>query len=198
MPTIQTSLLEIAYKDDGPRDAHAVLLLHGWPDDSSTWDSIVPTLNNAGLRTITPTVRGFGKTRFLSPDTLRTGNTAKLVLDVIEMLDILGIQGFSVAGHDWGANMAEMLAVGWSGRVKRIAMLSTPPRRAGCLLRPSGTNGCNGISGFRRPSVVRRQCARIARGLPGSCGRHGRRRVGSTMSPSIEWRLHSTILTGSM
>jgi len=76
MPTIQTSLLEIAYRDDGLRDAPVVLLLHGWTDDSSTWDAIIPSLNKAGLRTVAPTTRGFGGTRFLSPDTPRTGIAA--------------------------------------------------------------------------------------------------------------------------
>lgn len=90
-----------------------VLLLHGWPDDSSTWDAIIPILNDAGLRTIAPTTRGFGETRFLSPDTARTGNTAMLALDAIAMLDALRSERLSVAGHDWDANMAEMLAVGW-------------------------------------------------------------------------------------
>jgi pimeloyl-ACP methyl ester carboxylesterase len=136
MPTIQTALLEITYRDDGPRDAQVVLLLHGWPDDSSTWDAIIPILNHAGLRTIAPTSRGFGETRFLSPDTPRTGNAATLVLDVIEMLDVLGVESFSVAGHDWGASMAEMLAVGWPNRVNRIAMLSTPSRLGGLSTPP--------------------------------------------------------------
>jgi pimeloyl-ACP methyl ester carboxylesterase len=131
MPTIQTSLLEIAYRDDGDRDAPVILLLHGWPDDASTWDAIVPVLNDAGLRTIAPTTRGFGKTRFLSAETPRTGNAARLVLDAIEMLDALGIARFSVVGHDWGANMAAILALGWPDRVARIAMLSSPPRLGG-------------------------------------------------------------------
>lgn len=131
MTTIQTSLLEISYRDDGPRDAPAVLLLHGWPDDSSTWDAIIPRLTEAGLRTITPTNRGFGETRFLSSNTPRTGNAAMLVLDTIEMLDSLGVAKFSAAGHDWGANMTGMLAAGWPERVERIAMLSSPPALGG-------------------------------------------------------------------
>jgi pimeloyl-ACP methyl ester carboxylesterase len=131
MATIRTSLLEIAYRDDGPRDAPVVLLLHGWPDDSSTWEAIIPSLNKAGLRTIAPTLRGFGKTRFLSPDTPRTGNAAMLVLDAVEMLDDLGVANFSVGGHDWGANMAGMLAAGWPDRVARIAMLASPPALGG-------------------------------------------------------------------
>lgn len=128
---VQTSLLEISYRDDGPRDAPVILLLHGWPDDPSTWDAIIPHLNNAGLRTLAPATRGFGKTRFLSPDTSRTGNAAMLAIDAIEMLDGLSVEKFSVAGHDWGANMAGMLAVGWPERLDRIAMLSSPPALGG-------------------------------------------------------------------
>jgi pimeloyl-ACP methyl ester carboxylesterase len=88
------------------------------------------------LRTIAPTNRGFGRTRFLSPETPRTGNAAMLALDTIEMLDVLGIETFSAAGHDWGSNMTGRLAVGWPGRVARIAMLASPPALGG-LARPS-------------------------------------------------------------
>ncbi len=134
MPTIRTSFLDVSYRDDGPQDAPVILLLHGWPDDNSTWDGIIPVLNDAGLRTIAPMARGFGDTRFLSPNTPRTGNTAVLALDAIDILDGLDVKTFSIAGHDWGANMAEMLAVGWPDRVKRIAMLSAP--RLGGLATP--------------------------------------------------------------
>jgi pimeloyl-ACP methyl ester carboxylesterase len=136
MPTIRTKLLEIDYRDDGPKHGQVVLLLHGWPDDASTWDAIIPALNNAGLRTIAPTARGFGETRFISTDTLRSGNTAMLALDAVELLDALDIESSSVGGHDWGANIAEMLAVGWPSRVQRIAMLSTQSRLGGLTTPP--------------------------------------------------------------
>lgn len=51
--------------------------------------------------------------------------------DAVEILDGLGVANFSVAGHDWGANMAGMLAAGWPDRVDRIAMLSSPPALGG-------------------------------------------------------------------
>ena len=63
MPTIDTEFVTIAYRDSGPRDGTPVLLIHGWPDDASTWDAVVPRLNAGGLRTIQPTLRGFGATR---------------------------------------------------------------------------------------------------------------------------------------
>jgi pimeloyl-ACP methyl ester carboxylesterase len=136
MAKIRTSSLEIDYRDDDPRDGNVVLLLHGWPDDSSTWDAIIPPLNEAGLRTIAPTTRGVGETRFLSLGPPRTGNTAMLTIDTVEMLDALSVSKFSVAGHDWGSSMAETLAVGWPDRVDRIAMLSTPPRLGGLPTSP--------------------------------------------------------------
>ena len=131
MPIAQTELLDVAYADAGPVDGPVALLLHGWPDDVTTWDAVAARLNAAGLRTITPSVRGFGDTRFRSADTPRTGNSGRLAIDAIEMMDALGIERFFVAGHDWGSNMAEALAVGWPERVARIAMLSTPPRLGG-------------------------------------------------------------------
>ena len=68
----------IAYMDGGPPDGPAVLLLHGWPDDATTWDGVAPALHAAGLRTIAPMLRGFGGTRFQSPDAARTGNRCRV------------------------------------------------------------------------------------------------------------------------
>lgn len=131
MPMIETDLLEIDYRDEGPVEAPAILLLHGWPDDVSTWDIVGRQLNEAGYRTIAPSLRGFGATRFLSDDTPRTGNATTIALDVMVMMDRLGIGRFFVVGHDWGSNIAEALAVGWPNRVARMAMLSSPPRLGG-------------------------------------------------------------------
>lgn len=129
--TVTLDGLEIAYRDTGPRDGPVVLLLHGWPDDASTWDDVVPALTQAGLRAIVPTLRGFGESRFTRDDVARTGDSAILALDAIALLDTLGVERFMVAGHDWGSNIAEALAVGWPDRVSRMAMLSTPPRLGG-------------------------------------------------------------------
>ena len=131
MPTVTTRHLEIAYADAGPAEGPAVLLLHGWPDSAQTWGAVAARLNAAGLRTVTPSLRGFGGTRFRSAATPRTGNSGVLALDAIELMDALAIRRFMVAGHDWGSNAAEALAVGWPRRVQRMAMLSTPSRLGG-------------------------------------------------------------------
>ncbi len=135
MATFTTADLAIAHDDDGPPDAPVVLLVHGWPDDASTWDAVRPALRAAGFRVIVPTLRGFGQTRFVS-SAPRTGNSGIHAMDMIALLDGLGIARFAVVGHDWGSNIAEALAVGWPDRVTRIAMLSTPPRLGGMTTPP--------------------------------------------------------------
>jgi pimeloyl-ACP methyl ester carboxylesterase len=74
-------------------------LLPGWPDDATTWNEVYPSLNDAGFRTIVPMARGFGATRFLSTSTPRTGNTAILAIDAIELLDALGIENVCVGSR---------------------------------------------------------------------------------------------------
>src|SRR5579859_3107930 len=82
------------------------MLLHGWPDDARTWQRVVPALHAAGFRTIAPFLRGCGPTRFRSRDTMRSGQLAALGQDVLELADAMGLTGFAVVGHDWGARAA--------------------------------------------------------------------------------------------
>ncbi|QEM08299.1 alpha/beta hydrolase [Mucilaginibacter rubeus] len=135
MKNIKTDLLEIAYLEAGKAGEQVVLLLHGWPDDATTWNDITLT----GYRTIAPFYRGFGQTRFLDEKTPRTGNAARLALDMIAMLDALGIEQFLVIGHDWGSTVAETLVVGWPERVKKIAQVSTPSLLGGLQTPPFST-----------------------------------------------------------
>lgn len=128
MPELQTDRLTISFRDTGPRNSKAALLLHGWPDDCSTWDGVAEKMNWSGIRTIMPNLRGFGDTRFLSGDTARTANSGVLAMDAIALMDGLGIEDFSVAGHDWGSNVAEALAVGWPDRITAIGLLSASPQ----------------------------------------------------------------------
>lgn len=136
MISVQTKILEVKVISGGPKDGIPVLLLHGWPDDATTWNEVAPHLHEAGFRTIAPMHRGFGQTRFLSKHTKRTGNVGILCLDAIDLMDALKVNQFLVAGHDWGSNIAEGLALNWPKRVKRIAMLSTPSRIGGLKTPP--------------------------------------------------------------
>ena len=81
---VRTSVLEIAYEESGPTDGVAVLLMHGFPYDPRTYDEVVPLLVDAGCRAIVPYLRGYGATRFLVSDTLRSGQQAALGNDLKE------------------------------------------------------------------------------------------------------------------
>lgn len=131
MPEISTADLLYHYDELNPAGHDAVVLLHGWPDDASTWAAVAPRLAEAGRRVIVPTLRGFGASRFRTAEAPRTGNSAIHAMDVIALLDALGIERVAAIGHDWGSNIAEALAVGWPERIERLAMLATPPRLGG-------------------------------------------------------------------
>jgi pimeloyl-ACP methyl ester carboxylesterase len=130
MTSVRTKYLDVDVSRSSPDNGPPVLLLHGGPDDATTWALISGPLNDPGFHTIAPMHRGFGRTRFLAKSTRRTGNVGILALDAIDLMDALGIEKFFVAGHDWRSNIAETLAAGWPKRVPKIAMLSTPSRLA--------------------------------------------------------------------
>lgn len=117
---VPTSALDIAYEHAGPADAYPVVLLHGFPYDPRAFDDVIPQINAAGFRTIVPYLRGFGGTRFLSPETMRSGEQAALGHDLLEMLDSLRIDSAVLAGFDWGARAACVLAALWPERVRGL------------------------------------------------------------------------------
>ena len=119
-----TALLRIGYRSGGPKDGAPVVLLHGWPDDASTWDSVAPVLHAAGLRTVAPFLRGFGPTRFRSERAPRSGEIAAMAQDALDLANALGLEKFAVAGHDWGARIAYLLAATHPHRITRCAVLS--------------------------------------------------------------------------
>jgi pimeloyl-ACP methyl ester carboxylesterase len=114
---VRTSVLDIAYERSGPSDAYPVVLLHGFPFDPRAFDDVVPIINAAGFRTIVPYLRGFGGTRFLSPDTMRSGEQAALGHDLLELLDALKVADAVLAGFDWGGRAACVVAALWPQRV---------------------------------------------------------------------------------
>src|SRR6266566_748635 len=89
---VDAGVLSVGYVEDGPAEGPAAVLLHGWPYDIHSYADVVPLLAAAGFRAIVPYLRGFGTTRFLSDDTFRNGEQAVLALDVIALMDALGIE----------------------------------------------------------------------------------------------------------
>jgi pimeloyl-ACP methyl ester carboxylesterase len=115
---VRTGSLEVAYEEDGPPEGEPVVLLHGFPYDPRAYDEIVPRLASAGLRTITPYLRGYGPTRFLSAETPRSGQQAALGKDLLDLLDALHIPAAALVGYDWGGRAACIVAALWPERAR--------------------------------------------------------------------------------
>src|SRR5260370_15101198 len=114
---ILTRTREIGYEEGGQADGQPVILLHGFPDDPRAWDNVVGPLTADGFRTIVPYLRGFGPTRFLHADTLRSGQQAALAYDLNGLIDGLKLQPSILAGYDWGARAACTVTALWSTKV---------------------------------------------------------------------------------
>jgi pimeloyl-ACP methyl ester carboxylesterase len=121
---INAGLLNIAYAEAGPIDAPAVILLHGWPYDIHSFVDVMPLLASVGYRVLVPYLRGYGPTRFLSGETFRNGQPSALAVDVTAFMDALGIEKATLAGFDWGARSADIVAALWPERVKALIAVS--------------------------------------------------------------------------
>jgi pimeloyl-ACP methyl ester carboxylesterase len=121
---IDAGLLRVGYAEAGPADSPAVILLHGWPYDIHSYGAVTPLLASAGYRVIVPYLRGYGTTRFLSEATFRNGQQAALGVDVVELMDALGIDRAIIAGFDWGARTANIMAALWPERCRAIVSVS--------------------------------------------------------------------------
>lgn len=121
---VTAGALDIGYVDEGPRDSHVVILLHGWPYDIHSFVDVVPILTAANYRVIVPHLRGYGTTRFLSTDSVRNGQQSAFALDVLALMDALAIKKAIVAGFDWGARTACILAALWPDRFEALVSVS--------------------------------------------------------------------------
>ncbi len=116
----RTSVLDIAYEENGPADGTPVFLMHGFPYDPRSYDGVVPLLTAQGCRTIAPYLRGYGPTRFLSAGTMRSGEQAALGNDLKELVDALGIERAFLCGYDWGGRACCIVAALWPQRVRAL------------------------------------------------------------------------------
>ena len=122
---IDAGVLNIGYAEAGSADGPPVILLHGWPYDIYSFVDVTPLLASAGYRVIVPYVRGYGSTRFLSSETFRNGQQSALAVDTVALMDALEIDRAIIAGFDWGARTANIVAALWPERCKAM-VLCTP------------------------------------------------------------------------
>ncbi len=149
---IDAGLLNIGYAEAGPADGPAVILLHGWPYDIYSYVDVTPMLAAAGYRVIVPYLRGYGTTRFLSNETVRSGQPSAVAVDTIALMDALKIEKATLAGFDWGARTANIIAALWPERCKAMVSVSgyliaaRNPARCRCRQRLSFNGGTSFIS----------------------------------------------------
>jgi pimeloyl-ACP methyl ester carboxylesterase len=121
---INAGLLNVGYVEAGNSNGASLILLHGWPYDIHSYDDVVPLLASAGYRVIVPYLRGYGTTQFLSGETFRNGQPSALALDTINLMDALKIDKAIIAGFDWGARTANIIAAIWPERCKAMVSVS--------------------------------------------------------------------------
>ncbi|MBD2074280.1 alpha/beta hydrolase [Phormidium sp. FACHB-592] len=121
---VDAGVLNVGYAEAGPANGRPVILLHGWPYDIHSYVDVAPLLASAGYRVIIPYLRGYGTTRFLSNETVRNGQQSALAVDIIALMDALKIEKAIIAGYDWGARTANIIAALWTDRCKALVSVS--------------------------------------------------------------------------
>ena len=121
---INAGLLNVGYVEAGPADGKPVILLHGWPYDIHAFVDVAPILASSGHRVIIPHLRGYGTTTFLSDSAMRNGQPSAIAEDMIALMDALKIQKATLAGFDWGARTADIMAALWPERCVALVSVS--------------------------------------------------------------------------
>ncbi len=121
---IDAGVLNVGYAEVGPSGAPPVILLHGWPYDIHSFVDAAPLLASAGYRVIVPYLRGYGTTRFLSNDTVRNAQPVAVAADITALMDALKVEKATIAGFDWGARTANIIAALWPERCKAMVSVS--------------------------------------------------------------------------
>ena len=121
---LEAGVLNVGYAEAGPAEGPAVILLHGWPYDIYSYVDVAPVLATAGYRVIVPYLRGYGTTRFLAHATPRNGQQSVLAVDIIALMEALHIAKAILAGYDWGARTANIIAALWPERCKALVSVS--------------------------------------------------------------------------
>ncbi|MDB5861141.1 MAG: putative epoxide hydrolase precursor [Ramlibacter sp.] len=121
---VHAGVLDVGYVEMGPADGVPVILLHGWPYDIHSFAEVAPILAAARCRVLLPFLRGFGSTRFLSDMSARNGQPSALAVDTVDFMDALRIPSAVIAGFDWGARTANIVAALWPERCSALVSVS--------------------------------------------------------------------------
>jgi pimeloyl-ACP methyl ester carboxylesterase len=137
MREFQRADLTFEVADSGSGDAGTVVLLHGYPENRTSWDAVTPHLTDAGFRVLAPDQRGYSPRA--RPKGRRAYATQHLAGDVVALLDAAGVEKAHVVGHDWGGAVAWALAEQHPHRLHTVTSLTTPHPRAMIKAMVTGT-----------------------------------------------------------
>jgi len=193
---IDAGVLSISYVEAGPASGKLVILLHGWPYDIHSFVDVAPLLMAKGYRIIVPFLRGYGPTRFLSPDTFRNGQPAALAVDVTALMDALKIDTAILAGFDWGGRSADIIAALWSERCKALVSVSgylIGSQELGKTPLPPKNSSNGGINIILPPNAAGRATTNTGTTLPSSSG-SSLRQSGNSMMPRSSAAQHPSTI----
>ena len=121
--------IELDVVDVGPgngvSDAPVLIFLHGFPESHRTWRHQIAHFSDR-FRCIAPDQRGYRGSS--TPQDVASYTPDKLIGDVFQLADALGVGQFTIIGHDWGGAIAWGTALGGqvNGRVTRAVMANAP------------------------------------------------------------------------
>jgi pimeloyl-ACP methyl ester carboxylesterase len=123
--TVELGPLAFTVDRAGPRSGPPVLMLHGFPQSRHAWRRQVEALSGAGFRCVAPDQRGYSAGA--RPPEPEAYGVPQLVGDALGLMDALGHARFHLVGHDWGGQLAWMIAGKFAPeRVESLAILSRP------------------------------------------------------------------------
>lgn len=124
--TLQVDAADLTFsvRAAGPVDGEAVVVLHGFPDHAASFDETVTWLAEHGFRAFAPALRGYEPS---SQPADGDYSIARLASDVVDQLDVLGIDRAHVVGHDWGAVITYALAALYPERFMSATAMAVPP-----------------------------------------------------------------------
>jgi pimeloyl-ACP methyl ester carboxylesterase len=156
MDTFRRGDLVFDVRDAGPPDGEPVVLLHGFPQGSGSFDRLSPALHQAGLRTLAPDQRGYSPGA--RPAQRSDYRMRAVVDDVLALLDAAGLESAHVVGHDWGGTAAWALAAWHPWRVRTLTALSVPHPAAMARAMVSSDQALRSsyMAFFRLPAVPER------------------------------------------
>jgi haloalkane dehalogenase len=134
--------LRVHYLDEGPRDGHVIVLLHGQATWSYSFRDMIPVYTEAGYRVVAPDLIGFGRSD--KPADWEAHTFEKHVEWLTATLEALNIRGATGFLFDWGGYFGLPVAVAHPDYFDRLVLNTTTVPRAESVM------GAAWVAGWRR------------------------------------------------